>query len=434
MVGLGSKKDGFNHLEQLDESRENVRRAAALGCQCLIEDRCGHIFIEGLGRPEQAAEGCSLAIWRYQDFKNKIDRYPVPTVELYEDLDHEAWQRGLFKAEAQNLARKLTDAPGNYMTPTAFAQEIVKIVCPCGIKTEIRDKEWMYSQRMHAILLAARGSCEPPLFIEITYCGAPVEEKPIALIGKGTTFNSGGLCLRDAEGMKLFRADMSGAACVVAVIRAAAQLNLPLNLVGLIPLCENMPSGMSMKSGDMIQTLSGKTIEIKDTSSEGRLILADTFHYAQNSIKPRTPKLLIDMATMTSGVRSLLGSAAGGCFSNSEVLWKQIHKAGMIAGDRLWRLPIWKFYKRKVENGTYTDLSNTGLPNKLTGEPCLTAAFLSNFVDCMDWIHIDTFGVGMCSKDQQTYPYYTDCRMTGRPSRTVIQLLYQLACPQECDS
>ncbi|XP_044738455.1 cytosol aminopeptidase-like [Chrysoperla carnea] len=431
IVGLGNNKDGFNMLEAIDEGRENVRLAAGLGCQHLLKQRCGHIFIEGLGRPEQAAEGAALAVWRYQEFKNKINRLPVPTLELYDNVDHESWQRGLFKAEAQNLTRRLSDTPANHLTPTAFAQEAVKLLCPCGVKVEIHDKEWIYNKRMHALLLTAKGSCEPPVFIEIHYCGAPVEEKPVVLVGKSTTYDSGGLCLYDAKGMPKYRADMTGAAAVISTIRAAALLSLPMNIIGLIPVCENMPSGMAMKPGDLVQMLNGKVIEIESTANEGRIILADALCYACNEYNP---KLIIDLTPMTTGHRHLLGSSSTACFSNSENMWKQIHKAGIITGDRLWRLPLWKFYKRKVENYRYCDVNNVG-HGGVVAEPCLGAAFLTNFIDCVDWIHLDCDGTGRLSskEHEEIYPYYAYDRMTGRPVRTVIQLLYQLACPNDCD-
>lgn len=425
-VCLGKKNLGYNILEAIDESRESVREAAGAGAQGLHAQGVAHIFVEGLGRPEQAAEGTALGVWRYQEFKNKKHRMAVPTLELYDDPDHESWQRGLYQAEAQNLARRLCDAPANHMTPTAFSHEAISSLCPCGIKVDVHDKDWMESQRLVGFLTAARGSCEPPVFMEIHYCGGPVEEKPIALVGKSTTFDSGGLCLKPCYQMSKYRADMSGGAAVVAVMRAAAMLSLPINIVGTIALSENLPSGMAMRVGDIVKYNNGLTVEIQRTDQEGHLILADSLLFTINNHKPR---LVIDMTTMTRGIRNLLGSAAVGTFSNSEYMWKQIRKAGVITGDRCWRLPLWKFYKKKTSKYTYVDLNNRGHGQ---GTPCLAAAYLSYFIDCVDWLHLDTTGIGLIAQNR-IYPYLTKDYMMGRPVRTVIQLLYQLACPNECD-
>lgn len=313
------------------------------------------------------------------------------------------------------------------MTPTVFSHEIVSALCPCGIKTEVRDRDWIEHNRLVGLLTSSRGSCEPPVFIQVSYCGGPPEEKPVCLIGKSTTFDAGGLCIKKASDMKTYRADMSGGACVIAAIRAAAMLSLPINVTGIVAACENLPSGMAMRVGDIIKFNDGNTVEIERTDAEGHLIIADCLIYAQQKVKPR---LIVDITTMTKGVRHLLGDSCVGTFSNSEFMWKQMRKAGVITGDRCWRLPIWKHYKRKVNNYTYVDLNNRGLVN--TGTACLGAAFLSSFVDCIDWMHLDTRGTGMTCQNK-VYPYYTEKLMTGRPTRTLIQFLYQLACPNSCD-
>lgn len=212
--------------------------------------------------PEQAAEGAALAAWLYQDNKRKQDRKPVPKLDLYESPDVDSWTRGLFKAEAQNLARRLTDTPANQMTPSTFAQAAVDALCPCGVNVEVRNMDWIETQGLNSFLTVARSSCEPPIFLEMTYCGASTEERPILLVGKGITFNSGGLCLRSPHELSDCRGCMAGAAVVVATIRAASALSLPINITGVVPLCENMPSGMAYKVGDIITCLNGKTLAI----------------------------------------------------------------------------------------------------------------------------------------------------------------------------
>lgn len=247
----------------------------------------------------------------------------TPTLELYDDQDGEGFQRGLFKAESQNLARRLSDTPANQMTPLHFAQETVNELCPCGIKVQVHDKDWIEQKKFSAFLTVARGSCEPPVVLEISYCGGPNDQKPILFCGKGITFDSGGLCLKKCKHMDVYKADMCGAAAIISAIRAASALSLPLNIEAVIPLCENMPSGMAMKCGDVVMGMNGKSIMITDTDNEGRLALADAMVYGQNMYKPR---LVIDVASLTPGVRSALGSAASGVFSNSQTMWSQVPK------------------------------------------------------------------------------------------------------------
>lgn len=424
LVGLGPKELGYNPVEMIDEDREAVRCAAAIGALKLQKNGCHCVCVEGMGYPEQAAEGAAMAVWRYQENKNKKHHRIVPQLELFEDPDQDAWQRGLFKAESQNFVRMLSDAPPNLMTPLHLAQAAVNELCPCGIKVDVRDKDWIESKRMDCFLTVARGSCAPPLFLEMAYCGGPSEQKPIMLVGKGVTFDSGGLCLRECKDMLERRADMAGAAVIMAVIRAASALSLPINIIGLAPLCENMPSGMAMKVGDVVMGLNGKSVRIEDTDNDGRLLLADALVYGQSTYKPR---LVIDVATETSGIKAALGSSAAGVFSNSHSMWKQIRKAGIVSGDRVWRMPLWKFFTNNVTQNRTVDVANKGVGK---GSACLAAAFLKEFITCVDWMHVDIEGVGMKCYDK-AYPYYRKGRMTGRPTRTLIQLLYQLACPEK---
>lgn len=426
VVGLGKEKLGYNEIEAIDEGMEAVRCGAGIGAQLLRRAGVGRILIEGLGYPEQAAEGSALALWRYQENLARESWRVVPTLELFDEPDGDSFQRGLFKAESQNLARRLCDTPANLMTPLHFAQEAVNELCPCGIKVEVHDRDWIESKKMHAFMAVARGSCEPPVFLEISYCGGPPEQKPVLLVGKGVTFDSGGLCLKRCKGMDRYRGDMTGAACIVAAIRAASAFSLPINLNAVIPLCESMPSGMAMKVGDVVVAQNNKSIMIGHTDNEGRLCMADAMVYGQAQFKPR---LVIDVASLTPGIGAALGSAACGCFCNSQTMWQQVRKAGVITGDRVWRMPLWKFYTRKVTDFRSHDVNNRGYGK---GDPCKAAAFLNEFLVCVDWIHFDTTGVGLTANDK-VYPYLTKHRMTGRPTRTLIQLLYQLSCPAEAN-
>lgn len=351
-------------------SQENARIAAGIGARRLRDEGCTTIQLDPMEYPEQAAEGSSLAVWRYQENKSKKDRLSVPKLELFDSDEQDAWTRGLFKADAQNLARTLSDAPANQLTPLSFAQMALDVLCPCGIGVEARNIDWIESQKMGTFLAVAKSSCEQPMFLEINYCGDEKDDKPILLAGTGITFNSGGLCLKDCKDMSDFRGSMAGAAIVVAVIRAAASLSLPINITGVIPLCENMPSGMAFKPGDVLTTVNGRTIAVYDTNNVHRLCLSDTLMYGQKIYRPR---LVVDVASVTAEIRDALGGGATAVFSNSDFIWKQIRKAGVISGDRVWRLPLWDYFTDKVRSYSNVDISNKGHGK---GQPCLGAAFI----------------------------------------------------------
>ncbi|XP_064538195.1 cytosol aminopeptidase [Drosophila montana] len=422
VVGLGQEGAGFNDLEMIDEGMENARVAAGVGARALQLQGVTDVFVDSMEYPEQAAEGSALAIWRYNSNRRKQDRTHIPKLELYDSPDVDAWTRGLFKAESQNLARRLSDAPANQMTPTIFAQSTVDALCPCGVSVDIRSMDWIEENHLNSFLMVAKGSCEPPVVLEINYCGTAPEDKPILLLGKGLTYNSGGLCLRPKNCMQIYRGCMAGAAVCVATIRAAAALSLPLNISAVLPLCENMPSGMAVKPGDVVTLLNGKTLGIKDVSKAGVVVMADPLIYAQANFKPR---LVVDIATLGKGVCCGLGGSAAGIFSNSNFVFKQFEKAGGLTGDRLWRLPLWNYFKRLISPNITYDLSNRG---RGPASSCIAAAVLHELVPCVDWAHIDIRNVGMLTR-YAPLPYLLRDRMTGRPTRTIIQFLYQMACP-----
>ncbi|XP_063706195.1 cytosol aminopeptidase-like [Culicoides brevitarsis] len=424
VVGLGKQGAGYCEIEALEEGRENVRIAAGIGARQLRDFGCKTIYIDPMEYPEHAAEGSALAIWRYQEHKAPEKRGNIPKLELYESPDTDSWIRGLFKADAQNLARTLCEAPANQLTPTAFAQAAVDALCPCGVCVEVRNQEWIEAQKLNTFLTVAKSSCEPPLFLEINYNGDERGGAPIVLIGPGITFNSGGLCLTSPDEIAEQKAAMSGGASVVATIRAAAALSLPLNIVGVIPMCENMPSGMAYKPGDVITAQDGKTICIEDSSYAARTMLADIFLHCQTNYKP---KMIIDVSVMSNDIAKTLGQAATGVFCSSEYLWEQVQKAGAVTGDRVWRLPLWNFFSREVKDYSHVDLCNKGTGQ---GQACMGAAFLREFVPCIDWMHFDVSATGL-KKKTCNLRYLENGLMTGRPTRTIIQLLHQLACPDE---
>lgn len=310
------------------------------------------------------------------------------------------------------------------MTPQHFAQEVVNLLCPCGLRVEIHDKDWIENHKMFGLIHIAKGSCEPFMVLTVRYCGGPETQKPIVLIGKGITYDSGGVCLKDCKDQPPYRGDFSGAASVVAAMYTASALSLPVNITGILPVCENMVSGMAMKCGDIICNPRMQSIMITDTDNEGIVLLSDALAYANLHLQPR---LLIDLGAVSHGSGHALGSAASAVYTNSQTMWAQTRKAGIITGDRVWRMPLWKRFTKEVTDFTSHDLNNKG---RTKASSPIAAAFLQECIRCVDWIHFDTSNVSLEATDK-CYPYYLKGRMTGRPTRTLIQLLYQLACPEE---
>ncbi|XP_022919334.1 cytosol aminopeptidase-like [Onthophagus taurus] len=427
LVGLGRECQGYDVFEQMDEGKEAIRIAAAVGSRNIQKLKAEKCYVESFGHAESAAEGAALGVWLYQEKKDRRHQKHIPQLELYDDCDWTGWQIGLQKAAAQNLSRQLMDTSANLMTPTSFAQNAVEVLCKSGVNVEVKVKGWAETQRMHAFLAAAQGSCEPPIFLELSYYGVSRDERPVVLIGKGITYNSGGLCFKKCFDQKKMRGDMSGAACVVAACRAVAGLQLPLNIRGLIPLCENMPGCAAMRCGDIVKAMNGKSIEIQTTDCAGRLALADALVYAQNF----WPRFIVDIGTMTYDMRTALGCAASGVYSNSEALWEYMLAASMHTGDRVWRFPLWEHFTKLIVDHENCDVQTIGRGNceRCQGSlSCKVAAFLHEFVPCGDWLHLDTFGVMKANGYDE--PYLRK-GMSGRPTRTLVEFLSQLVCHRE---
>lgn len=421
VVGLGQQKSKYEDLESLEVGMENARVAAAVGTRRLAQEGCSTIYLDAMENAESVAEGSYLANWRFQGNVLEDDRKMVPKLELFDSAERDSWVRGSFKAHSQNLARDLCEMPSNQLTPTAFAQAAVDALCPCGVNVEVRAMDWIESQNMEAFLAVARSSCEPAVFLELNYCGGEIGDHPIMLVGSGLTYNSGGLALKERSDMEEQRSAMAGAAVVVATMRAVAALSLPVNVCAVIPLCENMPSGRAPKPGDMIKCVNGKTIANHDTNNASVMMLVDALIYGQRIFRP---KLAINVATLSDGVQKAFGGGAAGVFSNSSILWGEMERAGAITGDRAWRLPLWQYFTDKVSKYPDVDVSNTG---KGKASACLGAAIIKEFITCPYWMHLDIRGVGM-KTSSISYPYYRQNHMTGRPTRSLIQFLFQLAC------
>lgn len=419
VAGLGTECFTYNGIEKLDELKEAIRIAAGAGTKALRPLNPKIIDVESFGNAEAAAEGATLACWEFNEYKRRPQKrvIPKPVLHLYDDCDVEGWKIGMLKAEAQNLARYLQELPANILNPSKFAKIAVDLLCELDINVEVKTKGWAAAHEMGGFVSIGKSSVQPPLYVEISYYGADICTRPIVMIGKGVTFDSGSLDLKSCDDLKYMKGDMAGAACVVAITRAAARLKLPINIRGILPLCELMPNGNSPKFGDVISSANNKSIQIRVPSREGRLLIADSLIYARNY----WPKFIIDIGTMSKELIHYLGGAACACYTNSDELYHYLEKAGGQTGDRVWRMPLWKFYESRVKNCAVADVANTGLERY--GDSANCAAFLKQFVRDSQWVHLDTYGVGYTKG--WDIPYLAR-GMTGRPTRTVIELLHQM--------
>jgi leucyl aminopeptidase len=309
----------------------------------------------------------------------------------------EGVRRGIATAEATVFVRDLCNHPSNVLTPTRVASEAKAIAKAEGITIKILEQKEMERLGMGALLGVARGSQEPPKFIILEYNGAKKkDERPVVLVGKTITFDTGGISLKPAENMEHMKADMTGGAEVLASIRAAARLKLPLRLISILPVAENMPGGRAMKPGDIVKTLSGKTVEVQNTDAEGRLILADGLAYARRY----KPAALIDIATLTGACVVALGQFAIGMFGTDQALKEQVRKAGQRAGERVWEMPLWEEYFEQLKSDV-ADMRNIGG----RGGGMITAAlFLSKFVGDCPWVHLDIASTDWSERERAYIP------------------------------
>lgn len=370
-------------------------------------------------------EGLLLGLYRYEDWKTK-DKKPVVLKTLQvapEDgagmARHQAALSRIAVGCAASLyARNLGNRPANDMTPTALAAAARELAQAAKMKCTVLDYKKAEAEGMHAFCGVAKGSAEAPAFIIVEYSGGATGARPVVLVGKGLTFDSGGISIKPADAMDEMKFDMCGAAAVLGTLKAAAELKLPLNLVGLIPAVENMPGGRAYKPGDVLKSLGGPTIEIKNTDAEGRVVLADALAYAARY----KPAAVIDLATLTGACVIALGAAASGLFSNDKDLARRILAAGEETGERCWELPIWDDYRELVKSEV-ADVKN------VAGRPAgaITAAcFLLAFAEKYRWAHLDIAGTAYLDHSNSYLPKGA----TGHGVRLLLHLLESWPAPQ----
>ena len=404
-----------------DIESEVVRTAIGTGVLAMMSDKSiTKIEVDSVDNAKAASEAAHMASYTYDTLKSKKEETPSFVqckLNGLSDVINKDWEDGQKNAQCQNFARHLMETPGNHMTPKLFVESVKQKIekeCAGKIKVIIRDSDWIAEQKMGSFLSVAKGSSEPPYLLELHYKNS--NKSPICLVGKGVTFDSGGISIKPSKGMDAMRADMGGAACVASATIGAAALDLPLNLVTLIPLCENMPSHCATKPGDVVTAMNGTTIQVDNTDAEGRLILADALCYADTF----DPCHVIDMATLTGAIAVALGGECVGAYSSCDNLWNVLERGGYISGDRLWRMPLFQEYHELLKSST-ADINN--ISSTPYGGSITAAKFLQNFTKCKSWAHLDIAGV----MDDTRSMSYLSKGMSGRPTRSIIESLKKLS-------
>ncbi|ARO87346.1 leucyl aminopeptidase [Nitrosospira lacus] len=322
-------------------------------------------------------------------------------------VSEESLRQGLAIADGMNLAKNLGNLAPNFCTPTYLAEQAVSIARTYKLKATVLEQKDMEKLGMGSLLAVARGSRQPAKLIALEYWGQAKKEKPVVLVGKGITFDTGGISLKPAAEMDEMKYDMCGAASVLGTISAIAQMRLPLNVIGIIPTTENMPGGNATKPGDVVTSMSGQTIEILNTDAEGRLILCDALTYAERY----EPDTVIDIATLTGACVIALGHVASGLLSNDDKLAEELLRASGRAADPAWRLPLWDDYQEQLKSN-FADIANIG---GRAGGTITAACFLSRFTRKYRWAHLDIAGTAWKSGKEKG--------ATGRPVPLLTQFL-----------
>jgi leucyl aminopeptidase len=424
LVGAGKREDytverlrrAVGTAVRIAEKMSVRELAVSVGHVHHISEQMGD-FYAGLA----AVEAAVLASWDFRELKSRSDDAPRTGIDSVTIIAHDDQQAreleraariGAISARGANIARDLQTRPGNIATPSFLAERATEIADKLGLKLTVFDRAQMREQGMHALLAVAQGTEEEPRFIVLEYNGAGEGVRPVALVGKGVTFDSGGISIKPADRMEDMKYDMSGAAAVLGAIHAVAELELKLNVMAIVPATENLPSGTAVKPGDVIGSHRGKSIEIINTDAEGRLILADALSYAQQF----NPSAIVDCATLTGACVIALGHHAMGLMGNDGRLQAQLRAAGQRTGERCWPLPLWDEYREQIDS-TIADIKNSG--GRAAG--AITAGwFLKDFVsDEVPWAHLDIAGTAY---REEAAPYLRK-GAAGVPTRLLVDWL-----------
>ncbi|MBI3077494.1 MAG: leucyl aminopeptidase [Deltaproteobacteria bacterium] len=405
LVGLGKRPEfALDRLRQAfgkaaKEVRDRGFRSLAAG---LPGAEAG--VLEPAAAAQAMTEGVLLGLYRLTRYKTaeaeelkEVEQFTIVAAdEVAQRAAEQGSGRGRILAEAVNFTRDLTVLPANEATPSYLARTAEELARSDGLTVTILDVPQMRELKMGALLGVAQGSQQPPRFIVLEHEGGRPRDRPIVLVGKGITFDTGGISLKPAERMEEMRGDKAGACAVLGTMRAVAALSLPVRVVGLAPATENMPGGTAQRPGDIVTSLSGLTIEVINTDAEGRLILADALGYAARY----DPECVIDLATLTGACVIALGHEVTGLFGNDPELMDRLRRAGEVTGERVWPMPLFDEYDEQIKSD-FADVKNVG------GRPAgaiTAAAFLKKFAKAYRWAHLDIAGTSWMDKPRAYLP------------------------------
>lgn len=426
LLGLGDRqgytwntlRNAFGELVRLT-GNYSVKRAAVLCRPALVNGQDWSRFTQTV------VEGMELGSYRFDSYKSTPNqdgtRVSLVRIEFagipseYGSSAKKGIDVGSKLSEAVVFARDLGNHPGNIATPTMLAKTARSMAKELGLQCTILTESEMKRLKMGALLGVAQGSQQPPRMIILEHKKGKARQAPVVLVGKGVTFDSGGISLKPGKSMDEMKFDMSGGGNVIGIMRAVASLRLPLNVIGVIPAVENLPSGSADKPGDILTSMSGTTIEVLNTDAEGRLILADALTY----VKRFKPAAVIDMATLTGAVVIALGHSAAGLMGNDDELVEQIQMHTETSGERAWHLPLYEDYVDQLKSNV-ADLRNIGISG---GGSSVAAAFLSQFAKEYKWAHLDIAGVAWTTKNLPISPMGS----TGFGVRLLFEWLRELA-------
>jgi leucyl aminopeptidase len=409
---VGAAKDGrvvvVGAGKRAEYDAERARNIASAGIKSLwkTDAKSAAIWVDGTGiggpRAAQAAvEGATFAMWRPEAHRSKPEDRRLPPlgrVSIVVDGNvRDALKRGDAVGEAVNLARRMANEPANKMTPTIVAQEARALAKEAGVDIEVLDRKKCESLGMGSYLSVAQGSHQPPQFIVLRYKGRGGAGFDLGMVGKGITFDSGGISIKPADGMHHMKADMTGAASVIAAIGAIGKLKLKVNVIAVAPCTENLPGGGATKPGDVFTSMSGKTVEVINTDAEGRLVLVDGISYAQREGATR----VVDVATLTGAIAVALGNHFSGLFGKPASFVEEVRATGAGAGDRLWPMPLTDEYRNEIKSDI-ADLTNSA---GREGGAIKAAAFLDAAVERgTEWAHLDIAGTYWSDRDRSHAP------------------------------
>lgn len=418
VLGLGAAKEGSISTDSYRKAVQKISEALrATTCNdltlALADVTVSNQSAEWQAR--QLAEHLGQLDYRADKLKSKpaqaslqLKKVIFATTKAESSIANKGLALGQAIAKGVNLARELGDLPGNICTPTHLANEAKRLGrSHAKLSVNILEKKQLKELGMGSFLSVAAGSDEPAKLIVLEYKGATKKQAPVALVGKGVTFDTGGISLKPGAAMDEMKYDMCGAASVLGTFQTLIDLELPINVVGVIAATENMPSGRATKPGDIVTSMSGQTIEILNTDAEGRLVLCDALTYTERF----KPKAVVDIATLTGACVIALGNHATGLFSNNDELAKSLLKAGEDSADRAWHMPLWDDYQKQLDSN-FADIANIG--GREAGS-VTAACFLSRFARKFDWAHLDIAGTAWRSGGAKG--------ATGRPVPLLVQFL-----------